>query len=308
MKTSTHSSNKDVINSLLKRGNEISTSVLLVLTIVARQMYRQRVLVKSLQIIETFNSVSVIATDKTGTLTQNKMKVTHVLWDTNETYKVSLSDDETGPEKNLFGTIRRMSLDALAKIRRLSLEVISKSQRNSVNIDTTGYRLSFLNDDIEHHDVLQVPPETKVSTFRDLILAAALCNSAEKQIIQDTATEQDKWKIIPETQLVGDAADRALYELCSDKFSMNVESIRKQNRRVRVLPFNSSNKFMISANHFDSNRQSILKSEEVILITLKGAPDIVIQRCASIKLNDGRIVPFDESTKKRILDRQEQFG
>ena len=32
-------------------------------------MYRQRVLVKSLQIVETFNSVSVIATDKTGTLT-----------------------------------------------------------------------------------------------------------------------------------------------------------------------------------------------------------------------------------------------
>jgi P-type E1-E2 ATPase len=51
-------------------------------------MYRQRVLVKSLQIVETFNSVSVIATDKTGTLTQNKMTVTHLLWDIQGVYNV----------------------------------------------------------------------------------------------------------------------------------------------------------------------------------------------------------------------------
>ena len=55
-------------------------AVTLILTIVAVRMYKQKVLVKSLATLETFNSVSLIATDKTGTLTQNKMSVVHVKW------------------------------------------------------------------------------------------------------------------------------------------------------------------------------------------------------------------------------------
>ena len=72
-------------------------------------MYRQRVLVKSLQIVETFNAVSVIATDKTGTLTQNKMTVTHLLWDTQGVYKVPLIDPELPKPETIFQTIRRLS-------------------------------------------------------------------------------------------------------------------------------------------------------------------------------------------------------
>ena len=49
---------------------------------------------KSLEIAETFDSVSVIATDKTGTLTTNKMKVTSILWDTEDDYEVDAYDDE----------------------------------------------------------------------------------------------------------------------------------------------------------------------------------------------------------------------
>jgi P-type Ca2+ transporter type 2C len=44
-------------------------------------MSRKNVLVKKLDIIETLGSCSVICTDKTGTLTLNKMSVVH-LWTT----------------------------------------------------------------------------------------------------------------------------------------------------------------------------------------------------------------------------------
>ena len=54
-------------------------------------MHRQHVLVKSLQIIETFNSVSVIATDKAALLTQNQLTVTHLSWDTQGVYEVEPS-------------------------------------------------------------------------------------------------------------------------------------------------------------------------------------------------------------------------
>lgn len=79
------------------------------LTIVAKQMYQQRVLVKSLQIVETVNSVSVIATDKTGTLTQNKMTVTHLLWDKNGVYTVQMVPPKPVEEKTLTQRIRRLS-------------------------------------------------------------------------------------------------------------------------------------------------------------------------------------------------------
>lgn len=51
----------------------LPVSVTLSLLIIALRMKKHRVLVKNLTVIETLSCVNVIASDKTGTLTQNKM-------------------------------------------------------------------------------------------------------------------------------------------------------------------------------------------------------------------------------------------
>ncbi|CAF1102441.1 unnamed protein product [Adineta steineri] len=75
----------------------LPAAVTLVLTIVAKRMYKQKVLVKSLATVETFNFVSIIATDKTGTLTMNQMTITAILWGNQGEYMVSIYniDDNT---------------------------------------------------------------------------------------------------------------------------------------------------------------------------------------------------------------------
>ncbi|CAF1014345.1 unnamed protein product [Rotaria sordida] len=304
--------NANIVNSIgmvvgfLPLG--LPSAVTLVLTIVAKRMYRQRVLVKSLQIVETFNSVSVIATDKTGTLTQNKMTVTHLLWDTRGTYKVPEPQPPPVAEETLFQAIRRLSSGAINTARRLSTGVVSVARRLSSGIINQPQRMMSFSDDNEMQIIPSIASEVQVEAFKDLLVGAVLCNNAEKQIVQDAQIGQDISEMKSELRLVGDAADTALYNLCVDRCYVDIDTVRKNNLRLKALPFNSSNKFMVVANELESNDPSILESERTVLITMKGAPDIVIQRCSSYKIHKGDILPLDADIKRIMFNRQEELG
>eukprot|EP01113_Clastostelium_recurvatum_P023597 TRINITY_DN2814_c0_g1_i1.p1 TRINITY_DN2814_c0_g1~~TRINITY_DN2814_c0_g1_i1.p1 ORF type:complete len:748 (+),score=241.46 TRINITY_DN2814_c0_g1_i1:1246-3489(+) len=56
-------------------------TVTVALSVTAKALARQNVLVKNLASVETLGSCSTICSDKTGTLTQNKMTVSHLVYD-----------------------------------------------------------------------------------------------------------------------------------------------------------------------------------------------------------------------------------
>ena len=284
--------NANVVNSIgmivgfLPVG--LPSAVTLVLVIVAKYMSSQQVLVKSLQTVETFNSVSMICTDKTGTLTQNKMTCTHLLWDINEEYQVPIVAPVAQDKKewrSLFGTL----------VKRFSITSLSRPT-TPMNSLTVGDTLNSKRLEIDQIS-------SKGTPQRDLVLGACLCNNAEKRLQEN---EQ-------QLQVSGDAADVALYNLCESKFNIDVEHIRHRYLRLHCLPFNSTNKFMIVANQMSSSKRhlSILSNQSnEILITMKGATDVVLTRdkCSTYKTNTGETKELTDDLRNQIIHRQEQMG
>ncbi|KAM3479241.1 hypothetical protein MY8738_005531 [Beauveria namnaoensis] len=210
------------------------------LTITANLMKKNDVLCKSLKTVETLGSVSVICSDKTGTLTQGKM---------------SLTDCAIG----------------------------------SLNLSTEELQQQLVKNEKGGDSPLR-------STFGQLGALAALCNAAELD-----ASQAD----IPLAQrnIFGDATDTAILRFSESIADGNVGYFRGCWQKVFDLAFNSKNKFMIRT--FTCSRKEALPytmhssaasqfGDDDILLTIKGAPDVLIGRCSEYLTPSGQVAPMDQ--------------
>ncbi|KAJ5088869.1 hypothetical protein N7456_012485 [Penicillium angulare] len=215
------------------------------LTITANIMRKNKVLCKSLKTVETLGSVSVICTDKTGTLTKNRMDVTDL---SVSTVKAPFND----------------------------------------RMDTTA----------------PIGP----SALQQLRAMGALCNAAEFD--QGTATTP-----LRDRRVFGDATDQAVLRFSESLGS--VDAVRKSWKVFFDLAFDSKNKFMIKAftpADSQSPRSWLTETEAGgfgtgdILFTIKGAPDILIDRCTQTLTPDGEVKPLDGITLTAVKQLKDQWS
>ncbi|KND90695.1 Sodium/potassium-transporting ATPase subunit alpha-1 [Tolypocladium ophioglossoides CBS 100239] len=209
------------------------------LTITAKMMKRNMILCKSLVTVETLGSVSVICSDKTGTLTQGKMTLTDCSIGTNNT-----------------------------SVESLKQEMASK----------------------------KASEDKSLATFVQLGALAALCNAAEMDATQSDVP-------IEKRGIFGDATDTAVLRFSESLESGNVAYFKACWQKVFDLAFNSKNKFMIrcfkiarpEAIHRTLHSEAAARfAENDLLLTMKGAPDVLLGRCSHYLTSSGEVAPLGE--------------
>ncbi|XP_063075881.1 sodium/potassium-transporting ATPase subunit alpha-2 [Engraulis encrasicolus] len=111
-------------------------TVTVCLTLTAKRMAKKNCLVKNLEAVETLGSTSTICSDKTGTLTQNRMTVAH-MWFDNQIHEADTTEDQSGSGFDKSSP----TWFALARVAGLCNRAVFKPDQDRIPIlkrDTAG--------------------------------------------------------------------------------------------------------------------------------------------------------------------------
>ncbi|CAM9220448.1 unnamed protein product, partial [Ectocarpus fasciculatus] len=215
-------------------------TVTVALTITAQRMAQKNVLVKTTETVETLGSITVIASDKTGTLTQNRMTVRHVVFNSSKVVKAGAGRVNSTVDVGADEAERIAATEEKKGPVAASRQVTWTTGVHAVN-QSTG-RVSKINSD-----------------FEDLVRCAGLCNHAEF-IERNSAILQRATN--------GDASESALLKFSHSHRS--VDDLKSKYPEIACVPFNSSNKWMATI-HKDPVKG--------FRLLIKGAPERVMAMC-----------------------------
>lgn len=98
----------------------------------------------------------------------------------------------------------------------------------------------------------------------------------------------------------GDASEAALLK-CMELALGDVMSIRKRNKKVCEIPFNSTNKYQVSIHETED------ANDPRHLMVMKGAPERILDKCSTIFIG-GKEKVLDEEMKEAFNNAYLELG
>jgi P-type Ca2+ transporter type 2C len=284
--------------------------ITLCLSLGTRRMAERNVVVRKLPSVETLGCTSVICTDKTGTLTQNRMTAVSLVLlehasnnDTNQTEVIrehEIDGSAYSPVGKVEGIIsdvevKEQPFGAVAEVAAVcalcnDAKIVGNDLKVAENKGTSGTRKkknSKLTATQEVFERVGEPTE------------AALCVLAEKLGGMSHYLEG-------RGQL--DSNGLHIDIPPSDLASANVDSWRNDHPRVATLEFNRDRKSMSVLCDFPVKEYpspgafhvGVKPRQSGNRLLVKGAPNLLLERCTHVKFRDGTVAKLSGELRRSI--------
>lgn len=268
---------KKLYNTNFYNPEGLPAVVTIMLSLGVQRMAKKNAVVRKLPAVETLGSATYICSDKTGTLTQNRMTVTELALPDGKTASMLIKQKDVQNSSDFQHNLKKTQ----SKLSAMSLTEYTEETAS-----------------VSFPDSALLPPGSN-----QLLTAAMLCNNAVPEA--EISKKVKKIKKI-ETNAVleanslpsisGEPTEQALL-LAALLSGINYGKIQVSYPRVREIPFDSVRKRMTT----------IHKTSDGSYISItKGAFDLLLPHCSSF-LQNGRPEPLTESIKNRLKRQNERL-
>lgn len=300
----------------------LPATVTITLTLAARKLAEKYVWVKKLESVETLGSITMIASDKTGTLTQNKMTAVHAWYDGKiyETRADSIKREETSEllqkdSPTCSALLRIAAICSRAEFQHVDGQEALNFETRPIIGDASETALLRLCESYldtmtmreEYPKVFEIPFNS-TNKFQVSIHIKPQ-NQQTERIIEEKSIERRKTLIREQEELNRTLSKQQIQRNQSSLLRLfgnqnpSQAPLRYRSPTVAQLKENEIQKTKSTLDIFNKQKERLMtnasshKSTRSRLLVIKGAPEVILGKCTHY-IKNGQPEPITEAWKQ----------